>query len=296
MTFRSPGPHDHRCRPRRLRRSHRRLLGAAHERRLREEQPVRTPGRARHAGARVRARTHVGAHRRVARDGDRVPRHQRLEVRRADLRRRHDLRELRDRELRDSKSKPTQAIAMFDVSVVDQDERVVQRGRKALLAVQGAARGGGGVEAPRAPREERGDAADDRHAIRRPRSPGVPIAIRQGVEDLRRRRRQAVSRPEGDRHGHRCRRVRLRRRSVRLRQEHADAHGGGAAQPQRRRDPRRRQAGHQAHHRRRHRVPGSSAARVPHGDRQRHAAGRHPALPKKAIEAQGEGALRAASR
>ncbi len=36
-------------------------------------------------------------------------------------------------ELRDSKSKPTQAIAVFDVSVVDQNERIVQRGRKALL-------------------------------------------------------------------------------------------------------------------------------------------------------------------
>ena len=36
-------------------------------------------------------------------------------------------------ELRDSKSKLTQAIATFDVEVVDQDDRVVQRGRKALL-------------------------------------------------------------------------------------------------------------------------------------------------------------------
>src|SRR5262244_1334546 len=36
-------------------------------------------------------------------------------------------------ELRDSRSKPTQAIAVFDVEVVTQDERVVQRGRKALL-------------------------------------------------------------------------------------------------------------------------------------------------------------------
>ena len=36
-------------------------------------------------------------------------------------------------ELRDSKSRPTQAIATFDVEVVDQDDRVVQRGRKALL-------------------------------------------------------------------------------------------------------------------------------------------------------------------
>lgn len=36
-------------------------------------------------------------------------------------------------ELRDSRSRPTQAIATFDVSVVDQDERVVQQGRKVLL-------------------------------------------------------------------------------------------------------------------------------------------------------------------
>jgi acyl dehydratase len=36
-------------------------------------------------------------------------------------------------ELRDSKSRPTQAIAVFDVSVVDQNDRTVQRGRKALL-------------------------------------------------------------------------------------------------------------------------------------------------------------------
>jgi acyl dehydratase len=36
-------------------------------------------------------------------------------------------------ELRDSKSKPTQAIATFDVEVVNQGDRVVQRGRKVLL-------------------------------------------------------------------------------------------------------------------------------------------------------------------
>lgn len=36
-------------------------------------------------------------------------------------------------ELRDSKSRSTQAIAVFDVTVVDQDERMVQRGSKALL-------------------------------------------------------------------------------------------------------------------------------------------------------------------
>jgi acyl dehydratase len=36
-------------------------------------------------------------------------------------------------ELRDSKSRPTQAVATFDVDVVNQNERVVQQGRKALL-------------------------------------------------------------------------------------------------------------------------------------------------------------------
>lgn len=36
-------------------------------------------------------------------------------------------------ELRDSKSRPTQAIAVFDVSVVDQNDRIVQRGSKTLL-------------------------------------------------------------------------------------------------------------------------------------------------------------------
>ena len=36
-------------------------------------------------------------------------------------------------ELRDSRSKPTQAIATFDVEVVNQEGQVVQRGRKALL-------------------------------------------------------------------------------------------------------------------------------------------------------------------
>ena len=36
-------------------------------------------------------------------------------------------------ELRDSKSRPTQAIAIFDVELVNQDGQVVQRGTKALL-------------------------------------------------------------------------------------------------------------------------------------------------------------------
>jgi acyl dehydratase len=36
-------------------------------------------------------------------------------------------------ELRDSKSRPTQAIATFEVAIVDQNDRTVQRGRKALL-------------------------------------------------------------------------------------------------------------------------------------------------------------------
>lgn len=36
-------------------------------------------------------------------------------------------------ELRDSKSRPTQAIATFDVALVDQDDRLLQQGRKVLL-------------------------------------------------------------------------------------------------------------------------------------------------------------------
>jgi acyl dehydratase len=41
--------------------------------------------------------------------------------------------EYRIAELRDSKSKPSQAIATFEVEIVNQDGIVVQRGRKALL-------------------------------------------------------------------------------------------------------------------------------------------------------------------
>lgn len=41
--------------------------------------------------------------------------------------------EYRIAELRDSKSKPSQAIATFDVEIVNQDGTVVQRGRKVLL-------------------------------------------------------------------------------------------------------------------------------------------------------------------
>jgi len=50
-------------------------------------------------------------------------------------------------ELRDSRSKPTQAIATFDVDVVNQDGTVVQRGRKALLVSKVPL---GGVEASKA--------------------------------------------------------------------------------------------------------------------------------------------------
>ena len=49
-------------------------------------------------------------------------------------------------ELRDSKSRPTQAIAVFDVELVNQDGQVVQRGRKALLVSKVPL---GGVEASR---------------------------------------------------------------------------------------------------------------------------------------------------
>ncbi|MCL4760946.1 MAG: dehydratase [Burkholderiales bacterium] len=51
-------------------------------------------------------------------------------------------------ELRDSRSRPTQAIATFDVEVVKQDDSVVQRGRKALLVskvpLAGVVAAGGG--------------------------------------------------------------------------------------------------------------------------------------------------------
>jgi acyl dehydratase len=51
-------------------------------------------------------------------------------------------------ELRDSKSRPTQAVAVFDVDVVNQDDQVVQRGRKALLVSKVSL---GAVEASKAP-------------------------------------------------------------------------------------------------------------------------------------------------
>ena len=50
-------------------------------------------------------------------------------------------------ELRDSQSKPTQAIATFDVEVVNQSGTVVQRGRKSLLVSKVPL---GGVEASKA--------------------------------------------------------------------------------------------------------------------------------------------------
>lgn len=52
-------------------------------------------------------------------------------------------------ELRDSKSRPSQAIATFDVELIDQDDRVLQRGRKALLVSKVPL---SGVEASKAPR------------------------------------------------------------------------------------------------------------------------------------------------
>jgi len=51
-------------------------------------------------------------------------------------------------ELRDSRSKPTQAIATFDVEVVNQNGMPVQRGRKTLLLSKVPL---GGIEASQAP-------------------------------------------------------------------------------------------------------------------------------------------------
>jgi len=55
-------------------------------------------------------------------------------------------------ELRDSKSKPSQAIATFDVEVVNQDGKVVQQGRKVLLVSKEPL---GAVEASKAPRDSK---------------------------------------------------------------------------------------------------------------------------------------------
>ena len=54
-------------------------------------------------------------------------------------------------DLRDSKSRPTQAVATFDAEVVNQDGRVVQRGRKVLLVSKVPL---GGVEASQTPRAQ----------------------------------------------------------------------------------------------------------------------------------------------
>jgi NitT/TauT family transport system substrate-binding protein len=122
------------------------------------------------------------------------PRHQRLEVRRADLRRRHHLRRLPLAELRDSESRPTQAIAIFDVELVNQDGEVVQRGRKALLVSKVPL---SGVEASRSvPRRSARD--ERRHARQRPRPTRSPASDRHpvGIQDLRRGHRAAVPRAE----------------------------------------------------------------------------------------------------
>lgn len=55
--------------------------------------------------------------------------------------------EYRIAELRDSRSKPTQAIATFDVDVVNQDGAVLQKGRKVLLMSKVPL---GGIEASQA--------------------------------------------------------------------------------------------------------------------------------------------------
>jgi acyl dehydratase len=58
-------------------------------------------------------------------------------------------------ELRDSKSRPTQAIATFAVELVDQDGRILQRGKKALLVSKvplsavGASQSSSAAEEPR---------------------------------------------------------------------------------------------------------------------------------------------------
>jgi acyl dehydratase len=55
-------------------------------------------------------------------------------------------------DLRDSKSRPTQAIATFDVDVVNQDGEVVQRGRKSLLVSKVPLTAVGASRTPSTPR------------------------------------------------------------------------------------------------------------------------------------------------
>ena len=141
-----PRTDDHRRRSRGLRRSDRRLLGAAHERRLRAGtassgggsrtacwgSPTRTAscGRAPASCARPRSPFSASATGEFVGPifiGDTIFVNYRIA------------------ELRDSKSKPTQAIATFDVEIVNQDDRVVQRGRKVLLVSKVPLDRGGGV-------------------------------------------------------------------------------------------------------------------------------------------------------
>ena len=83
--------------------------------------------------------------------------------------------------------------------------------------------------------------------------------------------------PDRDLAAHPAGRVRERRRTERLRQEHPHAHDGRAARPDDRRDPGGRRGARGAADGRRDRLPGRPLARVPKGARQRAAAGAHPA-------------------
>ena len=171
------------------------------------------------------------AHRRTARDGDRVPRHQRLEVRRADLHRRHDLRRTtaspscatasrsrRRRSRRSTSRSSTRTSASCSA------------GRKALLvskvplaAVEASARRGATQRDGRSATSH--DAADaksrraDRDSAASSKTFGEDtdkpfLALKEVSVDIAGRR------------------VRLGRRAVGLRQEHADADGRGAARAQ----------------------------------------------------------------
>ena len=183
-------------------------------------------------------------------------------------------------ELRDSKSKPTQAIAIFDVEVVTHDDRIVQRGRKALLVskvpltavrgiemTDGNESGRSGV-AIRISRVSKIFGEDGDHPFQ---------ALKQVTIDIDAGEFVSVVGPSG------CGKSTLMLMVAGLLNRSAW------------RDRDWRQSRQGPDHRCRYRVPGSPPARISHGARQRHAACGHPQAAAQASRGSGEGAICPAS-
>ena len=218
--------------------------------------------------------------------------HQRVEVRRADLRRRHDLRELRD--LR---------VARQQVAA-DAGHRELRRrggepgragraaGQEGAAHVQGAAGGRRRERSPlRRSHDQRCLRPDGRRRTSNPacrsgstacrrlsaRTSDNPFhALKEITVDIAAGEFISVVGPSG------CGKSTLMLMVAGLLQRsHGDIVVGGTTR-------------HQADHRRRHRVPGSPAARISHRIRQRHAAGRHSRLAAEEDRGAREGTVRAA--